>query len=149
MASTFSTLAGTWGLKTGISHGVPGPVTQVRLRLKPQLLQKDLTIGWNNIRMCKESLVPSSFPHSFNLRKDLLNISSDFMRLDDQGGFESQGKNMSVRPLSPDQPIILSSRKPSVMSLSWILRQLELKGPPRNLLLQLPLFWRGRIKGQK
>ena len=71
------------------------------------------------------------------------------MRLDDQGGFESQGKNMSVRPLSPDQPIILSSRKPSVMSLSWILRQLELKGPPRNLLLQLPLFWRGRIKGQK
>ena len=33
------------------------------------------------------------------------------MRLDDQGGFESQGKNMSVCPLSPDQPIILSSRK--------------------------------------
>ena len=59
----------------------------------------------------KESLVPSSFPHSFNLRKDLLNISSHFMRLDDQGGFESQGKNMSVCPLSPDQPIILSSRK--------------------------------------
>ena len=146
MASTCSTLAGTWGIKKGISQGVPGPITQVRLRLKSQLLYKDPTIRWNNIRMCKESLVPSSFPHSLNLRKDLLNISSHFVRLDDQRGFESQGKNMSVCHLSPDQPIVLSSRK---ISLSWILRQLELKGPPRNFLLQLPLFWRGWIKGQK
>lgn len=82
--------------------------------------------------MCKESLVPSSFPHSLNLRKDLLNISSHFMRLDDQRDL-NQGKNMSVRHLSPDQPTVLS-RKPSLIALSWNLRQLELQGPPRNFL---------------
>lgn len=61
------------------------------------------------------------------------------MRLDDQ-----RDLNLKVKHECPsfrtDQPTVLS-RKPSWSPSPWILRQLELQGPPRNFLLQ-PLHFK-------